>query len=184
MQPNEVLDFWFNQPPKNWFRKNPAFDAEIRARFGATIDLALGGGLRDWDAHGAPGILARILVLDQFTRNAWRGTPASFAGDALALVDASGLVARGADRALAPQQRAFTYLPFEHAEDAAMQARAIDLFTALAAHYPGFDDTLDYARRHGAVIARFGRFPHRNAILGRVSTPQEIAFLAEPGSGF
>jgi uncharacterized protein (DUF924 family) len=184
MQPEDVLSFWFDQPPKNWFRKNAAFDAEVRTRFGSTIDTALAGGLRDWDGQGAAAMLARILVLDQFTRNAWRNTPTSFAGDALALHAARMLADSGAHLTLTAQQRAFAYMPFEHAEDAAMQARAIALFTQLAADHPGFDDSLDYARRHSDVIARFGRFPHRNAILGRASTPEETAYLAQPGSGF
>jgi uncharacterized protein (DUF924 family) len=184
VQPDDVLAFWFGQPPKNWFRKNADFDAEVRTRFGATIDAAVSGGLRDWDDKGAPGTLARILVLDQFTRNAWRDTPAAFAGDMLALAAAQSLVASGAHLALTPQQRSFVYMPFEHAEDAAMQAQAIVLFTALALDDPQFDDSLDYARRHAQVITRFGRFPHRNAILGRPSTPEEAAFLTEPGSGF
>ena len=184
MQPKDVLDFWFNQPPANWFRKNAAFDAEIRARFGATIDVALAGGLRDWDGQGADGVLARIVVLDQFTRNAWRDTPTAFAGDALALAAAQGLVDSGAYRDLTLQQRSFAYMPFEHAEDPAMQQQAIDLFIELAAQDASFDDSLDYARRHSAIIARFGRFPHRNAILGRLSTPEEAAFLTQPGSGF
>jgi uncharacterized protein (DUF924 family) len=184
MQPQDVLDFWFNQPPANWFRKNAAFDADIRARFGATIDVALSGGLREWDEAGAAGALARILVLDQFTRNAWRDTPAAFAGDALALAAAMQLAGSGRDQDLPPVQRQFAYMPFEHAEDPAMQARAIALFGQLAAEHDGFGDMLDFAQRHAKVIARFGRFPHRNAILGRASTPEEAAFLTQPGSGF
>ena len=184
MQPSDVLDFWFKQPPKNWFRKDAAFDAAVRERFGATIDVAVGGGLRAWDDAGATGTLARILVLDQFTRNGWRDTPASFAGDAQALAAAQALVDSGGDELLTPQQRAFAWMPFEHAEDLAMQQRAVALFTQLAAHHDGFTDTLDYAQRHRAVIERFGRFPHRNAILGRTSTPDEAAFLTEPGSRF
>jgi uncharacterized protein (DUF924 family) len=184
MQSNDVLAFWFAQPPANWFRKNAAFDTAIRDRFGATIDVALAGGLRAWDEQGAEGALARILVLDQFTRNALRGTPAAFAGDALALAAARQLVDSNAYLELTPQQRSFAYMPFEHAEDAAMQARAVDLFTQLTEEHPEFSDSLDYARRHRDVIARFGRFPHRNAILGRASTPEETAYLAEPGSGF
>lgn len=184
MQPKDVLAFWFNQPPANWFRKDAAFDAEVRVRFGATIDVALDGGLRAWDDEGATGVLARILVLDQFTRNAWRNTATAFAGDALALAAAQGLVDSGAYLDLTPQQRSFVYMPFEHAEDAGMQQQAIALFIALAAEDSSFTNSLDYARRHRDVIARFGRFPHRNAILGRASTPEETAFLAQPGSGF
>ena len=194
MKAQEVRDFWFGapgsetagQPRREWFVKSDAFDEQIRRLFGAAIDQAIAGGLREWDAEGPQGVLARILVLDQFTRNAWRNTPQSFAGDALALAAATGLVDSAGDRALSPQQRVFAYLPFEHAEDAAMQARAVELFTQLAADHPGpaFEDNLDYAHRHRGVIARFGRFPHRNEVLGRVSTPEETEFLRQPGSRF
>ena len=187
-----VLDFWFGapgspeagQPRRAWFVKKDDFDDAIRTRFGATIEQALAGGLRDWDAAGPQGVLARILVLDQVTRNAYRNTAQSFAGDALALAAARQLVDTGADRALPPLGRAFVYMPFEHAEDAYMQERAVELFGVLAAEHPGFDEMLDYAHRHRGVIARFGRFPHRNAILGRASTPEEIDFLRQPGSRF
>jgi uncharacterized protein (DUF924 family) len=188
----DVLDFWFGapgsleagKPRREWFVKKDEFDAVIRDRFGATIDQALAGGLREWDEKGPQGTLARILVLDQFTRNAHRNTPLSFAGDALALAAAKSLVDSGADRELPPLQRAFAYMPFEHAEDAYMQERAVELFGMLAAEHPGFDEMLDYAHRHRGVIARFGRFPHRNEILGRASTPDEIEFLRQPGSRF
>ena len=192
MTPQDVLDFWFGapgsleagKPRREWFVKKDEFDAVIRDRFGAAIDRALAGGLREWDEKGPQGTLARILVLDQFTRNAHRNTPLSFAGDALALAAARSLVDSGADRALSPLQRAFVYMPFEHAEDAYMQERAVELFGVLAAEHPGFDEMLDYAHRHRGVIARFGRFPHRNEILGRASTPEEAEFLRQPGSRF
>jgi uncharacterized protein (DUF924 family) len=192
MTHQDVLDFWFGapgspdagQPRRAWFVKKDDFDDAIRTRFGATIEQALAGGLRDWDAAGPHGMLARILVLDQFTRNAHRNTPLSFAGDALALAAAKSLVDSGADRELPPLQRAFAYMPFEHAEDAYMQERAVELFGVLAAEHPGFDEMLDYAHRHRGVIARFGRFPHRNEILGRASTPEEVEFLRQPGSRF
>jgi uncharacterized protein (DUF924 family) len=188
----DVLDFWFLAPGSEgygqqraeWFRKDDAFDAAIRERFGGLIEQAVAGGLREWDEQGPGGILARILVLDQFTRNAHRGTAASFAGDSLALTAAQRLVDSGADQALLQVQRWFAYMPFEHAEDARMQERSVSLFTALAEAEPGYDGVLDYAHRHRGVIARFGRFPHRNAILGRASTPDEVAYLAQPGSGF
>ncbi len=191
--PQEVLDFWF-LPPSNegygkprdeWFRKDARFDAAIADRFGAAIALALAGGLREWDRDGAHGTLARILVLDQFTRNAFRGMPASFAGDALGLVAALELEGSGADRTLAPMERWFAYMPFEHAEDARMQEKSVTLFAELARENPvDFAGALDFAHRHRGVIARFGRFPHRNAILGRASTPEELVFLSQPGSGF
>ncbi|MFP5390229.1 MAG: DUF924 family protein [Gammaproteobacteria bacterium] len=188
----DVLDFWFlpknhpayGQARMEWFRKDDAFDAQIRDRFGALVRQALAGGLIEWDETGPEGTLARILVLDQFTRNAHRGQPESFAGDALALAAAARLVDSGQHLQLAPMQRAFAYLPFEHAEDARMQERAVQLFTDLAQAAPGFADMLDYAHRHRGVIAQFGRFPHRNAILGRASTADELAYLALPGSGF
>jgi len=190
-QAQDVLDFWF-LPPDNrdygqargeWFRKDDAFDAHIRARFGTLIDAAIEGGLRAWEAtpHGA---LARLIVLDQFTRNVYRGTPRAFAGDAQALALAVALTQAAQDQQLPPMLRAFAYLPFEHAEDLAMQARAVELFQLLSQAQPGFDGMLDYAERHQEVIARFGRFPHRNAILGRASTPQEVEFLRQPGSSF
>ena len=190
-QAQDVLDFWF-LPPDNpdygqsrveWFRKDEAFDAHIRARFGALIDAAIEGGLRAWEAtpHGA---LARLIVLDQLTRNVYRGMPRAFAGDAQALALAVALTQAGQDRLLPPMLRAFAYLPFEHAEDLAMQARAVELFQLLSQAQPGFDGMLDYAQRHQEVIARYGRFPHRNAILGRPSTPEEVEFLRQPGSSF
>ena len=190
-QAQDVLDFWF-LPPDNpdygqsrveWFRKDDAFDAQIRARFGTLIDAAIEGGLRAWDAtpHGA---LARLIVLDQFTRNVYRGTPRAFAGDAQALALALSMTQQGVDQQLPPMLRAFAYLPFEHAEDLAMQARAVELFQSLSQAQPGFESMFDYAQRHQEVIVRFGRFPHRNAILGRPSTPDEVEFLRQPGSSF
>ncbi|HEU4776330.1 MAG TPA: DUF924 family protein [Telluria sp.] len=192
MTAQDVLDFWFlpphdpayGQQRAEWFRKDDAFDATIRTRFGPTLEQAVAGGLREWDALGASGTLARIIVLDQFTRNAWRGTAASFSGDTLALAAAQQLVDSGAAATLPPVQRWFAFMPFEHAEDARMQERSVALFGELAAAYPGYEGVLDYAHRHRGVIARFGRFPHRNAILGRASTADELAYLAQPGSGF
>ncbi len=183
-----VIDFWFGSDTPQaaraeWFRKDDAFDAAIRARFGVHLEVALAGGLDAWDAtpHGA---LARIVVLDQFTRNAFRGSARAFAGDALALAAARAAVARGDDQAVTPVARAFFYLPFEHAEDAAAQAESLRLFGALAAAHPEQADLLEWARRHAAVIERFGRYPHRNAALGRASTVEEIEFLRQPGSSF
>jgi uncharacterized protein (DUF924 family) len=181
-----VLDFWFaggDTPRSEWFRKDDVLDARIRERFGAVIDSALAGGLQDWAATPA-GALARILLLDQFTRNVFRATPRAFAGDALALAAAQALVARGDDALLAPLQRVFVYLPFEHAEDRAAQAESLRQFGALAQGRPELAGYEDYARRHAVVIERFGRFPHRNAVLGRASTPEESEFLQQPGSSF
>jgi uncharacterized protein (DUF924 family) len=192
MQAQDVLDFWFlpegaeghGKQRIEWFRKDEAFDAALRERFGALIAQAVAGGLREWDELGPRGALARILVLDQFTRNAYRGKPESFGGDLLALGSARQLVDSGAHLALSPVERQFVYMPFEHAEDARMQEQAVTLFTELAAAHEGFTEALDYAHRHRGVIARFGRFPHRNVILGRASTQEELAFLQLPGSSF
>ena len=185
-----ILAFWFGAPgsPERgaeravWFRKDAAFDDEIRRRFGNTIAIALAGGLGEWCAT-AEGALARVLVLDQFTRNAFRDTPAAFAGDARALATAQDAVDRGLDQALDRHGRSFLYLPFEHAEDHAAQRRSLELFGALA-EATGLSAPLEWAAKHADVIARFGRYPHRNAILGRVSTPEELAFLTRPGSRF
>ena len=192
--PLAVLDFWFGAPGTaangtaraEWFRKDPAFDEAIRLAFGDAVERALAGGYGEWclDARGA---LARVLLLDQFTRNIFRDTPRAFAGDARALATAQDAVARGFDRELEPAWgyygRWFLYLPFEHAEDDAMQRRSLELFSALSRD-TGDDGPLTWAQKHADVYFRFGRYPHRNAILGRASTPEEIAFLAEPGSRF
>ena len=191
MSAQAVLDFWFLAPgsegygaPRDvWFHKNAAFDASIRERFGALIEQAMAGALRHWDSS-AEGTLARIILLDQFTRNAYRGTAGAFAGDAMALAAAQELLARGADQALLPVQRWFAYMPFQHAEDAAMQEKSVALFGALNQQDASFAGALDYALRHRSVIARFGRFPHRNKILGRASTAQETDYLGQSGSGF
>ncbi len=190
----DIIDFWYGPPPHAardaWFRKDAAFDAAIRARFGMaveavvdpTVDANEDSGYADWTAHPR-GALALILLLDQFTRNVFRDTPRAFAGDARALATAAAVVDAGMDHALDGYERWFLYMPFEHSEDAAMQQRSLALFARLR------DDTglaapLEWAAKHAAVVRRFGRYPHRNAILGRASTPEEVAFLAEPGSRF
>lgn len=188
-----VLDFWFlpaGHPGHDvfraeWFRKDPAFDAAIRERFGRLVDEALAGGFGDWNAT-ADGALARILLLDQFTRNLFRDTARAFAGDAAALDLAEALVAGGRDKNLPPIRRWFAFLPFEHSESLLNQERAVALFAGLRreAQHPAFESAYDYAVRHRDVIERFGRFPHRNAALGRTSTPEEEAFLKLPGSAF
>lgn len=182
----EVLDFWFGPPPHAarpaWFAKDPAFDAEIRERFGAPLEQALAGALREarTDPHEA---LAHVVLLDQMTRNAFRDTPRAFAGDAEALATATAAVDAGFDRALDRYERWFLYLPFEHAEDIATQERSLALFSRLADE-TGDAGAFEWAKKHAAIIRRFGRYPHRNAILGRASTAEEIAFLREPGSRF
>lgn len=185
-----MLDFWFGaigspeyaRPRESWFKKSDAFDDTIRARFLDLHRQAAGGLLQAWQA--APdSLLALIVVLDQFPRNLFRGTSRAFATDAQALAAAQLAVAQGFDRMLAPVQRWFVYLPFEHAEDPALQRRCLELFEGLR-NDPDSAGSIDYARRHFETVARFGRFPHRNAALGRSSTPEELEFLRQPGSGF
>jgi uncharacterized protein (DUF924 family) len=165
-----------------WFGKDPAFDAQIRERFEALIAEALAGGLGEW-CNTPQGALARVLLLDQFTRNAYRDTPAAFSGDARALATARDAIARGFDRELGPLERWFLYMPFQHSEDLADQERSVALFQALARD-TGLTAPLSYVVRHADIVRRFGRFPHRNAILGRTSSAAEIAFLRTPGSSF
>ncbi|HMG57591.1 MAG TPA: DUF924 family protein [Kofleriaceae bacterium] len=187
--PGDVLAFWFSdQARPMWFSVRAAFDDEIRARFGALAAAAAAGELDGWAATG-DGALALVIALDQFPRNLHRGTPQAFACDARAREIASGAIDRGLDLRVALERRAFVYLPFEHSELLADQDRSVALFEAWAAEHPAeqraaADDTMSYAVRHREIIERFGRFPHRNAVLGRTSTPEEIAFLAEPRSSF
>jgi uncharacterized protein (DUF924 family) len=187
----EVLDFWFGKPGEahylqaraEWFRKDEAFDGLIAKRFGALIDAGLRGELAPW-ALQPLSALAQIVVLDQFTRNTRRGSAGMFAGDAQALATARSLVAGGDDLRLAGVQREFVYLPFEHSEALADQIESQRLFAQLGRDEPGLAGLLEWARKHHDVVARFGRFPHRNAALGRESTAEEIEFLKQPGSGF
>jgi uncharacterized protein (DUF924 family) len=190
-QAQAVLDFWFGaaddpqhqMPRQQWFVKDDAFDARIRERFGGLIERALGGELAPW-AAASHGALAQIVVLDQFPRNAFRGSARAFAGDPLALAAAQALVADGGDRTLHGVQRQFVYLPFEHAEDLAAQREALRLFGQLERDEPALAGLLQWAQRHHDIVERFGRFPHRNAALGRISTAEELEFLQQPGSGF
>ena len=170
------------------WKKQPAVDAEIRQRFAPLVGRAAVGELDDW--LGSPrGRLALILLTDQFPRNIWRGQAAAFAFDVLALRWAKEAVARGLDRDARPIERVFLYLPLEHSEDLADQREAVRLFDALggevaAAARPAFAGYLDFARRHLEIIERFGRFPHRNAALGRETSAAEAEFLRQPGSAF
>ena len=198
--PEQILALWFGQArPDNasalqhklqWFTKSPDFDAQLQQRFGAAVQAAQQGRLRHWAAQGAWQRLALVLLLDQFGRNIFRHTPQSFAGDAQALSLALEARELGADLELPEVARVFMYLPLEHAEDPAMQERSVALFEALLQAAPDaatrdyLAGSLDYARRHREVIERFGRFPPRKAILGRPSTAAELAYLAQPGSGF
>jgi len=191
----DVLAFWFTPDASapgegtggfptrpHWFRKDPAFDGAIRARFGTSIAQAVAGGLGEWCATPR-GALARVLLLDQFTRNAFRDTPDAFCGDARALATARDAIARAQDRELAPVERWFLYMPFEHSESLPDQEQSVALFRSLAQE-TGLAEPVEWAERHAEVVRRFGRFPHRNAILGRASTPGELEFLRAPGSRF
>ena len=191
MKPNAVDEFWFagengnerGQSRKVWFVKDAKFDAEIRQRFLAVYEAAAEGKLARW-AETARGALALVVVLDQFPRNLFRDTPRAFANDAKALALAKQAISDNFDQAVLPVERLFFYLPFEHSEVITDQEIAVTLIEALAAKHTGMDGLVDYARRHHAVVARFGRFPHRNPILGRASTAEEIEFLKQPGSSF
>lgn len=186
----EVLAFWFGAPDSpalgrrraEWFERNPGFDAEIAARFLKTYDAGAAGRLALWERTPLAS-LALIVVLDQFSRNMFRGAPRAFAADPIALDAARRAIDNGFDSVLRPVERMFLYLPFEHSEDLAAQRRSLRLFATLAEE-SGAVDNYDYARRHYDIIARFGRFPHRNAALGRESTAPELEFLKQPGSSF
>jgi uncharacterized protein (DUF924 family) len=185
-----LLDFWFGAPGapdcdvprKVWFRSDAAFDAALRDAFLADQRRAAAGECARWLA-ACDSALALMLLLDQLPRNLYRGEAAAFACDPLARSAARGAIARGYDRMLPPVRRSFVYLPFEHSEALADQDLALALYAAMPSG-PHYDGGLEYARRHHKVIARFGRFPHRNRALGRVSTPEEEAFLAGPDAPF
>ncbi|HEY8328795.1 MAG TPA: DUF924 family protein [Rhodanobacter sp.] len=185
----DVLDFWFVEAnAAHWFAADAGFDAQIRERFGAAAQAAADGRLDDW-ASTSSGWLVLLILLDQFPRNLYRDDPRAWAADAGAQRVALSGIARGGDRQLPAVQRVFAYLPLEHAEDSALQQRSVELFEALLAEAAPerrqqFEDYLDYARRHREVIARFGRFPHRNAALDRPSTPEETLYLVQPDAGF
>jgi uncharacterized protein (DUF924 family) len=186
----DILAFWFAEGPDTpreaWFRRDSAFDAEIRARFGQLVAPAREGALDAWAAT-PEGALALLLVLDQFPRNLFRGAPEAFASDTHALRLARRFVLGARmDLQLAATPRVFLYLPFEHAEEMAAQDQSVALFEGLRddPRHARAGGGIDYAWRHRAVIARFGRFPHRNAALGRTSTAAELTYLAMPGAGF
>ena len=185
---DDVLAFWFGNAPLHaprpeWFAKSDAYDAQIRTRFLPLWEALSSGGADTWMDTSLEAI-ARIVVLDQFPRNMFRNTARAFASDTAALHTAQIVVAAGWDAQLPTRfHRTFCYLPFEHSESLAMQDESIRLYTRLRDE-EGDADPLVWAEKHREIIARFGRFPHRNAALGRTSTPEEVAFLAQPGSSF
>lgn len=179
MEYSEVHRFWFEEiDSKQWWVKDPGFDETIRTRFGATIEQAVAGELFAWRAVPR-GRLAEIIVLDQFSRNVFRDTPRAFAQDALALVLAQEAVAGGALESLTPDERNFLLMPFMHSESRTIHVEAERLFKQ---HAP--ESNYGFELKHKAIVDRFGRYPHRNAILGRESTAEEIEFLKQDGSSF
>lgn len=176
LTPADIVVFWRDAGPDRWFNKDAAFDAEIRRRFLATHEAAAAGQLTAWEAT-AEGALALMILLDQFPRNMFRDTARAFATDPLARAITAGALVRGFDAQVPADMRAFFYLPFEHSEDMADQERGLALYKA-----SGDADGLKWAELHADIIRRFGRFPHRNAVLGRATTPEEQAFL--DGGGF
>jgi uncharacterized protein (DUF924 family) len=189
-QADAILQFWFGKPDeadygksrKVWFTKNPEFDDEVRSRFLNVHNQAAAGELDDWKTT-PQGCLALIILLDQFPRNMFRGQPQAFATDSQALAYARHAVTQGFDKELPKLQRWFVYLPFEHSENLADQRQCVELCEQLGDE-PEMREAIDYAYRHLRVIERFGRFPHRNQILGRKTTPEEAEFLKQPGSSF
>ncbi|MFZ1873067.1 MAG: DUF924 family protein [Chania sp.] len=175
----QILDFWFTEiDPVMWFNKDDDFDRLLHNRFGQVWQAAAQGELAHWRAT-IEGRLAEIIVLDQFSRNLFRDTPRAFSCDGMALVLAQEAIASGLCQQLSIEQRGFLYLPFMHSESAQIHQQALVLYSEL-----NHRDQLEYELRHKAIIERFGRYPHRNAILGRESTPEEREFLLQPGSGF
>jgi len=177
--PDDVLRFWFEElDSADWWRKSAALDGRIAALFGPTLAAAACCELYAWRAT-PPGRLAEVILLDQFSRNIHRDTAGAFANDALALALAQEAVALGCDRQLPVERRIFLYLPYMHSESALIHEVALQLFAT-----PGLEHNLEFEQRHKVIIDRFGRYPHRNAPLGRTSTAEELAFLQQPGSSF
>lgn len=183
--PEDILTFWFDEAgPSKWFEKDETFDAEIRERFGAVTHQARDGKLETW-CETARGCLALIILIDQFSRNIHRGSPLTWSADAHGLALTRLALDKGFDAALGHAERKFLYMPLMHSEVLADQERSVELFQRLADE--GAENgavTVDYAIRHRDIVARFGRFPHRNGILGRESTPEEIELLKDPDASF
>ncbi|PJK28424.1 DUF924 family protein [Minwuia thermotolerans] len=175
-----LLGFWFGElEPKDYWTRNDALDERIRREFGALYERASAGGLDHWQ-ETPEGALALVIALDQLPRNMFRGEPRAFATDEKALDVAEGAIERGFDRRLPNDRCMFLYMPFEHSEDLSVQERSLEIFRRLGLT----DEVYGFVVRHHEIVARFGRFPHRNRILGRETTPEEAAFLEEPNSSF
>ncbi len=196
MTPQDVLAFWFlpadpahpdGQSRMEWWRKDAAFDDAIRARFFETWEAAVAGELDGWQ-ESPEGALALVIVLDQFSRNLWRGDPRSWSQDPAALAISEAAVERGDDERLDHFGRSFLYMPYMHSEDRRVQVRSIELFDKLGrlapAAFKPTDDGPSFAEKHKTIVDRFGRYPHRNEVLGRQSTTEEVEFLKGPNSGF
>jgi len=202
-QPQDILDFWFqgvtdetlinkkSSPFSQWFNKNESFDQNIRERFEEDFKKAVGGQYQDW-ANSAKGLLALIILCDQFSRNMYRNSPQMFAGDSLALKLTLEAIQNGTDEQFSLIERTFLYMPLMHAEDLGVQNMSLECFSELIEeckvknprNVSYYEYSFDYAKRHQAIIERFGRFPHRNITLKRESTALELAFLKKPGSSF
>jgi uncharacterized protein (DUF924 family) len=171
----DVLDFWFSEPSRRrWFKSTPEFDRELEARFSELHAMAADGRLGDWE-QTADGALALVILLDQIPLNIYRGESRCFATEALALAVAERAIERGLDGELVPERRAFLYMPYMHSESLAHQDRSVELYAQ-----PGLEHHLKWARHHREIVQRFGRFPHRNAILGREGTEEELSYLTSP----
>lgn len=175
LTPADVNDFWFGADPKQWFAKSDAFDAEIREKFGEAVEAAGKGELDAWQ-ETPEGALALVILLDQFTRNLNRGDPKTWASDEKAVAIAESAVARGFDMELATEKRRFLYMPYMHSENMEMQRKSIALSERVDS-----EEFQKYVHHHAGIVERFGRFPHRNAVLGRESTPEEKAYLEDDG---
>ncbi len=179
MHAENIIDFWFTEiDSKLWWKKDNEFDALINQRFSAVLQHAERGELYPWRENSL-GRLAEIIVLDQFSRNIYRDTAQAFANDAVALVLAQEALRADARKTLSATQQAFLFMPYMHSESALMHSIAVQLFSE-----PGLEGNLDFEHKHKAIIDRFGRYPHRNTVLGRRSTPEELEFLEQPGSSF
>ncbi|NNF15649.1 MAG: DUF924 domain-containing protein [Gammaproteobacteria bacterium] len=179
MQPNDIIEFWFEElSPKDWWKKNPELDARISERFLSVHSQAVCGELHDW-RNTSHGRLAEIIVIDQFSRNMFRGKPESFASDNVAVVLSQEAIRAGADKPLNNNERAFLYMPLMHSESRRVHELAMIMYDQ-----PGLENNFNFEKKHLAIIDRFGRYPHRNKILGRTSTSEEIEFLQGPGSSF